>query len=141
MATRNAAILVDAKLAEAYNAAPQKAQKKVQAAIREMLQNGQQGHPGEDRSNGAKKPQIQAAHFSAKESKLLLTINRGLSAEQRRRSEELIDKMEYASIIDDEHTELMQLSQESEKLSAQRLKAMIELARNAGPDDCEMCGS
>jgi ribonucleoside-diphosphate reductase alpha chain len=26
-------------------------------------------------------------------------------------------------------------------MTAEDFKAMIELARNAGPDDCEMCGS
>ncbi|HEX8576945.1 MAG TPA: ribonucleoside-diphosphate reductase subunit alpha [Flavobacterium sp.] len=29
----------------------------------------------------------------------------------------------------------------AEAMSAQEYKAMIELAKNAGPDDCEMCGS
>jgi ribonucleoside-diphosphate reductase alpha chain len=26
-------------------------------------------------------------------------------------------------------------------MSAEEYRAMIELAKNAGPDDCEMCGS
>jgi ribonucleoside-diphosphate reductase alpha chain len=30
---------------------------------------------------------------------------------------------------------------ETGEMSAEDFKAMIELARNAGPDDCEMCGS
>jgi ribonucleoside-diphosphate reductase alpha chain len=30
---------------------------------------------------------------------------------------------------------------ESVEMTAEEYKAMIELARNSGPDDCEMCGS
>ena len=30
---------------------------------------------------------------------------------------------------------------ETEEMTAEEYKAMIELAKNAGPDDCEMCGS
>jgi ribonucleoside-diphosphate reductase alpha chain len=30
---------------------------------------------------------------------------------------------------------------ESVEMSAEEYRAMIELARNAGPEDCEMCGS
>ena len=30
---------------------------------------------------------------------------------------------------------------EPDEMSAEEYRAMIELAKNAGPDDCEMCGS
>ena len=30
---------------------------------------------------------------------------------------------------------------EPAEMTAEEFKAMVELARNAGPDDCEMCGS
>ena len=126
MATRNTAIIVDAKLAAAYHAAPKIAQKKIRATIRQMLQT-KRAVPHKMKPDDA---EVVAAppHFSAKESRLLLTINRGLSAQQHQRIAELTDKMEYAVITDAEHAELMRLSQEAEKLYATRLKAMIELA-------------
>jgi ribonucleoside-diphosphate reductase alpha chain len=35
----------------------------------------------------------------------------------------------------------VQTPNETGEMTAEDFKAMIELARNAGPDDCEMCGS
>jgi hypothetical protein len=95
---------------------------------RRLLQAKEQQKKQEKRDSRTERSQDQATHFSQKESRLLLTINRGLSAEKRQRIEDLTDKMEYDSITDDEHRELGQLSRESEKLSVRRLKAMIELA-------------
>jgi hypothetical protein len=128
MATRNAAIIVDADLAAAYNAAPKIAQKKIQTTLRQMLQTTAL----KGKTSGAAPATTQPPQFSAHESRLLLTINRGLNAQQCQRITELTDKMEYASITDAEHAELMRLSQAAEKLHAARLKAMIKLAELRG---------
>jgi ribonucleoside-diphosphate reductase alpha chain len=37
--------------------------------------------------------------------------------------------------------QLIAVEAETSEISAEEYRAMIELAKNAGPDDCEMCGS
>jgi hypothetical protein len=43
--------------------------------------------------------------------------------------EELTNKMEFESITDEEHAELLCLSDETEKLAVERLRAVIDLAK------------
>lgn len=78
------------------------------------------------------KTKSDATHFSGRESELLLIISRHLTTQQRREIEELTDKMEYGSITDDEHERLIARSDESEKIYAERLRAMLELAELRG---------
>jgi hypothetical protein len=72
--------------------------------------------------------QKRKAVMSGRESEVLRVINRGLSAEKSARLEQLQEKLRQETIRPREHQELLRLSDELEKLAAQRLKALIELA-------------
>lgn len=60
---------------------------------------------------------------------MFLRINRGLSEEQRRRVEELNEKVEESTITDEEHAELLRLAELAESISVDRLRAVIDLAK------------
>jgi hypothetical protein len=66
--------------------------------------------------------------LSARESDLLRAINRGLSAERSQRLDHLQRKLRQETITDRERDQLLRLTEELEKLAAQRLEALIELA-------------
>ncbi|MEY2428060.1 MAG: hypothetical protein QOJ40_945 [Verrucomicrobiota bacterium] len=66
--------------------------------------------------------------LSARESDLLHAINRGLSAEKSARLDQLEQKLRQETITHHEHEQLLRLTDELERLGAQRLKALIELA-------------
>jgi hypothetical protein len=66
--------------------------------------------------------------MSARESDLMRVINRGLSAEKSARLNQLQEKLREETIHPRERQQLLRLSDELEKLGAQRLKALIELA-------------
>jgi hypothetical protein len=68
----------------------------------------------------------------ADEAALLLKINSGMSAETRERYLELIEKRRAESLSPTEHEELLQLSDWSEELQAERLEALLELSRLRG---------
>jgi len=72
--------------------------------------------------------QKRKAVMSEGESEILRVINRGLSAEKSARLGQLQDKLRQETISPREHQQLLRLSDELEKLAAQRLKALIELA-------------
>ena len=82
MSTRNATIIIDAKLAADYNAAPKTRQKKALSAMRQALRT--------EKERTAKIPRL-----SKRETQLFLRINRGLSEEQWRRMEELNEKVTF----------------------------------------------
>jgi hypothetical protein len=63
-----------------------------------------------------------------RESKLLGTINRGLSAKKAVRLEQLQEKLRDERLIPSEHREFIKLTDELEKLAAERLEALMELA-------------
>lgn len=69
------------------------------------------------------------SHFSKKDSDLLLRINRNLPDKQRERIRELTDKLEFESITDKEQSELLRLTDKAEQLQAERLQAVLELAK------------
>lgn len=73
-----------------------------------------------------------APHLSPAESKLLVSINQGLSPELRERLALLKAKREDESITDAEYEELTDLSDQSEELHAERVAAMVELAKLRG---------
>lgn len=116
MATKTATITVDEDVALAWNAAPAAKRKRLQAELRSKLLNGAT----------IKK---EAPHFSRKESELLLQIGREFPPEQRQRIENLTDKMEFESITDEEHSELLRLTDLLEADRVERLKAVVELAK------------
>jgi hypothetical protein len=64
----------------------------------------------------------------ARESDLLRTINRGLSAEKGARLEQLQKKLREETIARREQNQLIRLTEELERLGAERLEALIELA-------------
>jgi ribonucleoside-diphosphate reductase alpha chain len=59
------------------------------------------------------------------------TLNNDKKAEPIEvKKQPIVAKLESISVTDD-----------SSEMSQEEYRAMIELAKNAGPDDCEMCGS
>lgn len=118
MATKTATITVDADVAQAWNAAPAEERKRLQAELRRKLLNGALTN--------------EVSHFSKKESDLLLRINRNLPDKQRERIRELTDKLEFESITNKEQSELLRLTDKAEQLQAERLQAVLELAKLRG---------
>ncbi len=116
MSSRTAAINVDADIAQAWESASAAKRKQLQVQIRNWFKV----------SAETKK---KVSHLSRKESELLLRISQDLAPQKRQRIDELTDKMEFGSITDEEHAELLRLADEMEKLAVDRLKAVIELAK------------
>lgn len=73
-----------------------------------------------------------APHLSAKESALLARVSEGLSPELRSRLSVLRAKREDGSITDGEYQELTDLTDRAEELHAERMAALVELARLRG---------
>lgn len=116
MSTRSAVIQVEPDLAEAFNAAPKARKRQALSAMRQVLRP-------------AKERKIKAPRLSKKETELFLRINRGLSEEQRQRMEELNEKIEESTITDKEHAELLRLAEMAERISVDRLQAIVDLAK------------
>ncbi len=73
-----------------------------------------------------------AAHLSAAESALLARINQGLPSALRDRIAFLRAKREDESITDTEYEELTRLTDHAEELHADRMAALVELAKFRG---------
>ena len=73
-----------------------------------------------------------AAHLSAAESALLARINQGLPAGLRERIACLRDQREDESITDAAYEELTRLTDRAEELHADRMAALVELAKYRG---------
>ena len=73
-----------------------------------------------------------AAHLSTAESALLVRINQGLPSELRERLAILRAKREDESLTDAEYEELTRLTDRAEELHADRMAALVELARLRG---------
>jgi hypothetical protein len=73
-----------------------------------------------------------AAHLSAAESALLVRINQGLPPELRERMACLRVKREDGSITDAEYEELTRLTDQAEEVHADRMTALVELAKGRG---------
>ncbi len=73
-----------------------------------------------------------AAHLSAVESALLARIHQGLPAALRERIAYLRAKREDESITDAEYEELTRLTDRIEELHADRMAALVELAKYRG---------
>ncbi|HYH47567.1 MAG TPA: STAS/SEC14 domain-containing protein [Thermoanaerobaculia bacterium] len=76
--------------------------------------------------------QRSAPHLSARETELLQTINRGLPPAGHQRYEELMERRRRETLTPAEHQELLQLTEEAERLQAERVEALAELARLRG---------
>ena len=72
--------------------------------------------------------QRQAPHLSAEESKLLLSINQGLPEELCNRLNTLIAKRDDDTLTNEEHQELIQLTDQVEQRQAERAAALGKLA-------------
>lgn len=73
-----------------------------------------------------------APHLTGNESELLAHINQGLPTEERARLKELISRRDAETIIPTEVRELIGMTDRLEKLHAERLAALAELATLRG---------
>lgn len=70
-----------------------------------------------------------ASATSPEESELLARINKGLPPESQSQYDELVAKRQAGTLSSDEHRELLRLSDEIERLNAERLDHLSQLAR------------
>lgn len=70
-----------------------------------------------------------ARSLSQRESELLLGINRGLPGDQEERYRELMSRRRTGSLAAEEHRELLRLTADAERLQAERIERLSELAR------------
>jgi hypothetical protein len=73
-----------------------------------------------------------APHASPDEAALLVRIGRGLAPDRRRRYDALVAKRESEALRPSEHAELIDLTDEMERLAAERAEAIVALARLRG---------
>ena len=81
--------------------------------------------------------QQETLYLAQAESDMLLKINQGLPAATQQRLDELITKRQTQTLTPDEHQELIQLTEQSEKSDVERLQHLLALAaqRNISLDD------
>lgn len=70
-----------------------------------------------------------ASHLPPDEAALLLAINRSVPVTTQQRYGELISKRQAETLTPEEHTELLQLTDQAELLNAERVSALADLAR------------
>jgi hypothetical protein len=70
--------------------------------------------------------------LSADETELMLKINQGLSPDMQTRFDELVGKRQAETLTQEEHQELLALTDQIEKADAERMKYLAELARIRG---------
>ncbi len=73
--------------------------------------------------------QRQVPHLPQPESELLLKINHSLPTPSRTRFDQLIAKRQELTITDTELAELIEITDASEQLNAERIAAIAELAK------------
>ena len=66
------------------------------------------------------------------EAELMLKINQGIPSDLGQRCSELITKRRSQTLTPDEHSELLNLTEQMENLEAQRVEHLAELARIRG---------
>jgi hypothetical protein len=74
----------------------------------------------------------QASNLPARETELMLKINQGLPAEKAARYQDLMAKRRKETLTAGEHRELLDLTDEAERLQAERIQHLAELARLRG---------
>lgn len=62
------------------------------------------------------------------EAELLLKINQGISSDTQKQYDELFVKRQAENLTTEEHTQLLKLTEQIEKLQAQRIEYLVELA-------------
>lgn len=73
--------------------------------------------------------QRKATKLSQSEAELLVKINQGIPSDTQKYYNELIAKREAESLTSNEYKQLLQLTEQIEKLQAQRIENLAELAR------------
>jgi hypothetical protein len=76
--------------------------------------------------------QRKATRLPQAEAELLLKINQGIPGNIQRDYKELIAKRDDEILTEDEHQQLLQLTEEIEKIQAQRIENLAELSRLRG---------
>ena len=76
--------------------------------------------------------QRKATHLPPNEAELLLKINQGIPSNTQKWYDELIGKRDAETLTPDEHKELLHLTEQIEKLQAQRIEYLADLARIRG---------
>jgi hypothetical protein len=74
-------------------------------------------------------PEPVAPRLTPRESELLLEINRGLSVDETERYRELTARRSEGTLSPEEHRELLRLTDEEERLQAERIERLAELAQ------------
>lgn len=73
-----------------------------------------------------------AGRLPTREMQLLKRVNQGLSAEQQSYYSQLRDGLQSESLSEKEHQDWLELTEQSELIDAERLKALTELAALRG---------
>lgn len=73
--------------------------------------------------------QRRANNLPQSEAELLLKINQGISLDTQKYYDELMAKRQTETLTPDEHSQLLGLTEQIEKLQAQRIEYLVELAR------------
>ncbi len=73
-----------------------------------------------------------APSLSAYETELMLNINQGLPPETQHRFDELVAKRQAETLTQEEHQELLTLTDQVERRDAERMRHLAELARIRG---------
>jgi hypothetical protein len=76
--------------------------------------------------------QRKAVSLSQAEAELLIKINQGIPSDIQQHYNELIAKREAETLTSDEHENLLRLTEQIEKLQAQRIEYLADLARIRG---------
>lgn len=104
----------------------------VQVSPDELVEAVAQLPPAERNSFINRVLALRVPHMSAlpqNEAALLLKINEGLSEPAQQRYDELIGRRQAETLTPDEHDELLHLSDEAERIHAERIAALATLAQ------------
>lgn len=80
----------------------------------------------------ALRAQRQAPRLSEAETELLLEVNRGIAAPVRERLRDLVKRRKAEQLSALEYKELLQMTEEIERMDGQRLQALLKLAQLRG---------
>lgn len=72
--------------------------------------------------------QRRANNLSQIEAELMLQINQGIPSDIQKQYDELVVKRLAETLTTEEHTQLLKLTEQIEKLQAQRIEYLVELA-------------
>jgi hypothetical protein len=73
-----------------------------------------------------------APNLPPRESELMLKINEGLPADKSARYRDLMTRRRAGALTPEEHRDLLSLTDEAERLQAERVQSLTELARLRG---------